>query len=170
MKYDSKADTLLHIKRVNTLLSQAASELLRRGSVHDDSKLQSPEKEHFDRETPLLKGLTYGTQEYKDSLERLKIALDHHYANNSHHPEHYTNGIDGMNLFDLLEMFFDWKAAGERHEDGCIYKSIEKNKERFKMSEQLRSIFYNTAIFLEYESNEDKKALEKFDKFIGINH
>lgn len=150
MNYDSTVDTLLHIKRVNQLLTEGAAELLQRGTVHDNSKLQSPEKEHFDRETPLLKGLTYGTDEYKESLGRLKIALNHHYANNSHHPEHYKNGIEGMNLFDVIEMFFDWKAAGERHEDGCIYRSIEMNKDRFQMSEQLQSIFKNTADFLNY--------------------
>lgn len=42
-------------------------------------------------------------------------------------------------------MFFDWKAAGERHKDGNILKSIEINKDRFGMSEQLVDIFKNTA-------------------------
>ena len=46
--YDSKADTLLHIKRVNELLGLAAMELIMRGQVHDNSKLLSPEKELFD--------------------------------------------------------------------------------------------------------------------------
>lgn len=50
-----------------------------------------------------------------------------------------------MCLFDLIEMFLDWKAAGERHSDGNIYKSIEHNRERFGISEQLEHIFINTA-------------------------
>jgi hypothetical protein len=41
-------------------------------------------------------------------------------------------------------MLFDWKAATERHADGDIRKSIEINKERFKISEQLCDIFRNT--------------------------
>lgn len=149
-KYDSKVDTLLHIKRVNQLLTEAASELIRRANVHDNSKLQSPEKELFDEYTPKLKDCTYGSDEYKGYLKELKVALDHHYANNSHHPEHYKNGVNGFDLFDLIEMFFDWKAATERHIDGNILKSIEINKGRFQLSDQLCDIFTNTAAKLGY--------------------
>lgn len=143
-EYDSKADTLEHIKKVNEYLIDASMRLLRRAQVHDESKLGLIEKPLFDEMTPLLKNLTYGSQEYKDSLLRLKPALDAHYASNTHHPEHYKNGIDGMSLFDVIEMFFDWKAAGERNKDGSLEKSIEINKDRFKMSEQLVNIFKNT--------------------------
>ena len=145
MNYDSKADTLLHIKRVAELMTQASSELIRRANIHDNSKLESPEKELFDEFTPKLKGCTYGSDEYKGYLNELKAALDHHYLNNSHHPEHYENGVNGFDLFDLIEMFFDWKAAGERHSDGNIYKSIEINAVRFKLSDQIVDIFKNTA-------------------------
>lgn len=142
--YDSTADTLLHIKRVNQLLTEAASELIRRANVHDNSKLESPEKELFDEFTPKLKGTTYGSEEYKEYLKELKVALDHHYKNNTHHPEHYENGVNGFDLFDLIEMFFDWKAATERHADGDIMKSININKERFGIDEQICDIFKNT--------------------------
>ena len=53
--------------------------------------------------------------------------------------------VNGFDLFDLMEMFMDWKAAGVRHADGNIYKSIEINKDRFKLSEQTVDIFTNTA-------------------------
>lgn len=148
--YDSKADTLLHIKRVSELMTCASIELIKRANVHDNSKLESPEKELFDEFTPKLKGCTYGSDEYKEYLKELKVALDHHYKNNSHHPEHYENGVNGFDLFDLIEMFFDWKAAGERHTDGNIYKSIEINKDRFGLSEQICQIFKNTAERLEW--------------------
>lgn len=151
MKYDSKADTLLHSKRVAQLLTEASSELIRRANVHDHSKLESPEKELFDEFTPKLKDCTYGSDEYKEFLNGLKVALDHHYANNSHHPEHYENGVNGFDLFDLIEMFFDWKAATERHADGNIMKSIEINKGRFALSEQLCDIMRNTALRLGYD-------------------
>ena len=142
--YDSTADTLLHIKRVNQLLTEAASELIRRANVHDNSKLESPEKELFDEFTPKLKETTYGSDKYKEYLKELKVALDHHYQNNTHHPEHYENGVNGFDLFDLIEMFFDWKAATERHADGDIMKSIDINKERFGIDEQICDIFKNT--------------------------
>lgn len=143
-KYDSTEDTTKHINRVDELLYACANELKYRGSVHDKSKLENPEKEAFDIETPKLKGLTYGSDEYKAALDRLGVALKHHYAHNSHHPEHYENGVDGMNLFDVIEMLMDWKAATERHADGDIHKSLVHNKDRFKMSPQLVSIFENT--------------------------
>lgn len=142
--YDSTADTLLHIKRVNQLLTEAASELIRRANIHDNSKLESPEKELFDEFTPKLKETTYGSDKYKEYLKELKVALDHHYQNNTHHPEHYENGVNGFDLFDLIEMFFDWKAATERHADGDIMKSIDINKERFGIDEQICDIFRNT--------------------------
>lgn len=144
MKHDSKADTLQHIKRVNELLMTAASELLIRASKHDNSKLKIPEKELFDEFTPKLKKCTYGSDEYKEFLNELKVALEHHYRENSHHPEHFERGINGFDLFDLIEMFFDWKAATERHNDGDIRKSIEINKKRFGISEQICDIFRNT--------------------------
>lgn len=150
IKYDSKPDTLLHIKRVSQLLTEASIELIRRANVHDNSKLNSPEKEFFDEYTPKLAGCTYGSEEYKQFLSELKIGLDHHYKNNSHHPEHYEKGVDGMDLFDLIEMFFDWKAASERHNDGNIYKSITVNQKRFLLSDQVALIFQNTAKNLGY--------------------
>lgn len=115
--------------------------------VHDASKLQEPEKSAFDRMTPKLKGLTYGSQEYKDALAELKPALDHHYANNSHHPEHWKlNGINGMDLMDLVEMLCDWKAATMRHADGDFGKSMEISEKRFEIGWQLMQILHNTAI------------------------
>jgi len=49
------------------------------------------------------------------------------------------------------EMFFDWKAATERHNDGNIFKSIKINQDRFKYSDQLADIFTNTAERLGYK-------------------
>ena len=147
-QYDSAKDTLLHIKRVNALLLQFLQELINRAVTHDESKLHEPEKMFFDKMTPRLKALTYGSEEYKQALAELKPALDHHYSHNSHHPEHYENGIDDFTLADLVEMFFDWKAASERHNDGDVLKSIEINKQRFGLSEQLCKIFENTARWL----------------------
>lgn len=147
--YDSTNDTNLHIGRVQDMITLCADLLELRAMVHDDSKLKSPEKEVFDEMTPKLKGSTYGSEEYKGFLASMKVALDHHYSKNSHHPEHFTNGINGMSLFDLLEMTCDWKAAGERHADGSIERSLTVNKERFNIGDQLYEILQNTARELE---------------------
>lgn len=156
-EYDSTKDTLEHIYRVSNLLGEAAMELIRRASYHDETKLGTHEKPYFDKETPKLATLVFGSKEYSDSIKAIKPALEHHYANNSHHPQYYGDkGISGMNLFDLIEMFFDWKASGERGKDGNIYKSIEINKMRkaMNMSEQVAEIFVNTAEYLGYERPE----------------
>ncbi len=148
MKFDSTAETLKHIRRVNTLLIEVAMELLNRAAIHDESKLHDPEKTLFDKYTPLLSEMKYGSPEYFECLEGLKPALDHHYAENSHHPEHYPIGINGMTLLDVLEMLLDWKAASERTKDGDIHKSLPFNRDRFKIDQQLFSILENTASFL----------------------
>lgn len=88
-RYDSRPDTLAHIGLVGTLLGRVVRDLETRACVHDASKLKSPELEAFDEFTPKLKGSTYGSDEYRAFLAAMKPALDHHYAANSHHPEHY---------------------------------------------------------------------------------
>jgi Family of unknown function (DUF5662) len=144
--HDSRPDNLAHIERVQKLIFQCISNLSHRGQVHDASKLVEPEKSAFDRlKTLSLSKMTYGSDEYRACLRAEKPAIEHHYANNSHHPEFHTNGIDGMSLFDLVEMLMDHKAATERMaEGGDIRKSLEINTDRFKISPQLKSILANT--------------------------
>lgn len=146
MTYDSRADTLLHSQRVGELMIALVKEMLDRSHCHDRSKTQSPEVEYFDEWTPKLKGLTYGSDEYRAALAAMRPALDHHYAVQRHHPEHGAHGVNDMTLVDLVEMLADWKAATERHSDGALGKSLLINQERFAMSEQLVRILENTAI------------------------
>ena len=148
-KYDSREDTEKHIKRVGEYLMKCIMELDHKAGMHDYDKIHDDkEKAMFDEYTPKLKHCTYGSEEYKSFLAGLKPALDIHYANNRHHPEHFKNGIRGMTLLDVLEMVCDWKASSERHADGDIYKSIEINQKRFGYSDDLKSILKNTADFL----------------------
>lgn len=150
-KYDSAQETQEHINTVAAFLLEIATRLALRSMEHDKSKLESPEKEMFDEATPKLKGLTYGSDEYKRALAEMGEALRHHYANNSHHPEHYENGINGMNLLDLVEMLCDWKAATLRHDDGNLMRSLDINRERFEISEQLTQILENTVHEMSWE-------------------
>ena len=89
MKYDSWLDTTDHIDNVRTLLREIEGNLYKRSRAHDQSKLQSPEKEMFDEFTPKLRALTYGSPEYRQALVDMGPALQHHYMENSHHPEHF---------------------------------------------------------------------------------
>lgn len=124
---------------------------MKRAERHDESKLHAPEKERFDYvgTHQHLGKCKYGSDEYKKSLEYLGPALQHHYEVNDHHPEHFENGVDGMNLMQLVELFCDWDAACHRNKDGNIYQSLEKNKERFTLAEDLYSILKTTADIFE---------------------
>lgn len=137
--------TAAHIRRVGELMVQMSADLMKRAVIHDASKWSPSEWESFARETPGLRGLTYGSSEYKAALGRLGPSLQAHYAGNRHHPEfHGADGVNGMNLLDLIEMLADWKAATERHADGCIARSITMNTQRFGLSPQLVRIMENT--------------------------
>ena len=147
---DSKPATYAHINVVQQFMELFIKELIHRSTIHDQSKLVSPEVEIFDEFTPKLAHSTYLSPEYKQFMQAMKPALDHHYSVNSHHPEHYSDGIKGMNLLDLIEMMADWKAAGQRHKNpNSLETSIEKNQARFGYSDELKSIFINTAKLLD---------------------
>lgn len=143
--YDSTADTLKHSLRVGELLGQPIAELVDRSTHHDLSKTRDPELAVFNEFTPKLKHSTYGSDEYKGFLVAMGEGLAHHYAANRHHPEHFTDGVGGMTLVDLVEMLADWKAASERHADGSLSKSLPIQRERFGISDQLAAILENTA-------------------------
>ena len=137
-------ETFKHIEVIRNLLNMMVSELLKRGEIHDQSKLGDIERKTFVEYTPKLKNSTYGSEEYNGFLKAMKPALDNHYAENRHHPDHFKNGINDMNLIDVLEMIIDWKAASLRHDDGDIAKSIDIGAKRFDISPQLVAILQNT--------------------------
>ena len=145
MAYDSRKDTEDHIDKVRNYLYLCEHQLDNKAKFHDQDKIENPiEKALFDEYTPKLSGCTYGSEEYKSFLEALKPALDIHYSNNRHHPEHFPKGIRGMDLLDLIEMICDWKASSERHADGNVLRSIEINQKRFGYSDELKEILVNT--------------------------
>lgn len=143
----SKAEiiTYKHIARVRELLSDFAIELIRRGNVHDASKFLPIELKPLQAMQELIDKegqAEFGSDEYKRRTDLLGPMIEHHRANNSHHPEFYENGIDGMDLFDIVEMFNDWKAASERGES--LTMNLEIACKKYKVSPQLESIFINT--------------------------
>ena len=142
-------ETWDHIRKVSRHIDRAMLALEDRALDHDMSKLKEPELDIFAEYGPKLEDTTYGSDEYKEFLKDMKPALDHHYKNNRHHPEFHENGIDDMNLIDIIEMLADWIASGKRHKDGDPMKSIEINKDRFKISPQLVSILKNTVKLLD---------------------
>ena len=143
-KYETMCETYKHKQVVNQFIGDMIKELIFRGVNHDNSKIGEFEVDIFTEYTPKLANSTFGSDEYKQFLKEMKPALDHHYSENKHHPEHFENGVLGMDLIDLLEMICDWKAATLRHNNGDIMKSVEINQERFGYSDELKQIFINT--------------------------
>jgi hypothetical protein len=145
MAYDSTKDTVDHIEKVMDNLDVVIINLEGRSARHDASKLEEPEKSMYDEYKPKIKQAEiefgYGSKEYEGVLNKMGEALQHYFAANSHHPEHYPNGIDGMSLLDLIEALADWKAASVQY---GTQLNLEANRKRFGMSDQLAEIFKNT--------------------------
>ena len=144
---DSVIKTNEHIRTVRHFLDDFIYELLKRGTMHDNSKIANPvERDGFAIYTKKLAGLTYGSDEYKNSLAEMQEFINFHYAENRHHPEHFELGINEMTLIDLVEMLCDWVAATKRHNDGNVLKSIDLNQSRFNYSDELKNILMNTVL------------------------
>lgn len=146
-------DTMRHISQVRNLLNRVVAELLSRGEGHDQSKLESPEVELLTEARLRDEPCEFGSPRHKEVLANLQPYLgpffDHHYAHNRHHPQHFADGVAGMNLIDLVEFFADMASACQRSPNGNIRKSIAHNAPRFNMNPQLVRIFENTADWLE---------------------
>lgn len=147
---DSTQDTRDHISKVQARIAEIQAALDERAALHDRSKLEEPEKSGYDQLVTRLADVQYGTDAYRAALAEGKPAIDHHYAVNSHHPEHWPNGVNDMSLLDVVEMLCDWKAASERTKQGSIASSLIHNKERFGLSDQLASILTNTVRELDW--------------------
>lgn len=174
--YDSRPDTYEHINLVRKYLRRVTMRLILRADKHDASKVLEPEVSVFNEFTPKLKDSTYGSDEYKDFLKGMGVGLQHHYAFNDHHPEHFVaddadfytshdpesrfkraplTGIHAMDLIQLTEMICDWLAATKRHDDGDIRRSIEQNQERFGYGDEIKQLLLNTVEVLDREASDD---------------
>ena len=141
-------ELLKHKQRISEYLNFALLELNKRNAEHDLSKLTEIEMNGFKTIFPKKKHTSYYSNEYKEALQSLQPSIEHHYKNNSHHPEHFSNGINGMNLLDLIEMICDWVSAMETDNEEEINKNLQVNKRRFEIDEQLFSVLKNTVSFI----------------------
>lgn len=147
--------TYQHISRVRQFLGEFAIEMIKRGDRHDESKFDPIEmgpleemQKTIDAEGPALPG----SDEYKRRTSMLGPMIQHHRQNNSHHPEfyefelggEYMHGVNGMDLFDLVEMFFDWRAANIDRDAGAPM-ALAFSCDRYKITGPLRHILFNTA-------------------------
>lgn len=141
---DSTTATLQHKREVAENLLKFSQDLQHRAIVHDNSKLEDPEKPHLDRVAYENRNGSpeYGSPEYDQQKQSLQPFLDHHYEHNSHHPEHYPGGVNQMNLSDVIEMVCDWMSAAKRGNQGVI--DLTTLSERYKIDPMLKNIIGNT--------------------------
>lgn len=132
-----------HKLNVSKRIQRFISLLQSRSINHDNSKLMEPEYSLWcamDQE-PRYK---YGTPEYEDKLRRFRKVFELHYKANRHHPEHHLNGVNDMNLIDLIEMLCDFIS----YKDNITYTEastmLDKQADRFGFSEEIRTLLMNT--------------------------
>lgn len=155
---------LKHRENVKSRLLFLADELYQRAYHHDDSKLQTPEIGwliEMDKEPRY----PYGSPEYFDKMRRWDKFFRHHYKSNRHHPDHFQDGISGMNLADLCEYIVDIISYFEELHVGEALDTVNKQADRFGLDEQLIQILKNTLMeyFTWFGGNapacDDKKTL-----------
>lgn len=151
-----------HRIRVKKRILDFIHELFYRMHSHDMSKLEEPEYslwKKMDQEPRY----PYGTPEYIDKIKRNKDVFELHYMHNTHHPEHYYNGVSDMDLVDLIEMLIDWISYKDEISIKDAVELIEMQSERYNMSEDLKSIMKNT-LFRHFSRM--KSLLKSVDHFI----
>ena len=146
MSYDARLDSLLHIKKVSTNINEIAIEVIKRSIKHDDSKFESPERETLDKIVPILKKGS-SSPNYSEAKKEVKELMDVHKSKNSHHPEYYSNGINGMNLLDVIEYLSDMKAESNNN----LEEILLKNSKKYSWNEQFLNIMKNTMEILKWK-------------------
>jgi hypothetical protein len=123
------------------------SELERRVTVHDLSKLKDDEFAGFSRINAAARIHKFGSPEYKEGMVRERAVIDLHFLRNSHHPERpkllgeqaererglpddatYWTARDGaeMTFLDVIEMVCDWWAARKGYGDARPWEESVK--------------------------------------------
>ena len=135
---------LKHKEEITQLMSKFAAEISYRSGIHDNSKFSPEEFDVYSSNVQDFNKYDFDSEEEKRLRERVYPAAKAHQKRNRHHPEHFKNGIDDMNLIDLLEMICDWKSASSRAPGDSLRKGLPILKEKYKISPQLYQILTNT--------------------------
>lgn len=107
---------------------QMGIDLLKRGSVHDNSKFNADE---FKRMAMILKSRDCFTNaDNQLSPEEIR-AIEAHWAKNRHHPEYFESSSD-MTELDMIEMVCDWFARSRQYGTDFIPFVKERQKNRFR--------------------------------------
>lgn len=143
-----------HKVLLRAILYNLANQLKERADKHDDSKYSKEEKDVFESIDEIKReDFDSYEQYYNCTKPLLQKALDHHYANNRHHPEHFEKGVNDMNLLDVLEMIVDWESSASCRGTKL---DVDYSFKRFKIEPQLQKIINNTLKILKEEDIDDE--------------
>lgn len=126
-------------------MNNIIQELMLRAEQHDQSKFNEDEFKIILATAAEIQKHPYGTPEHEAVRQKYAKECAIHFSKNRHHPEHFKDGVEGMDLVDFLEMLCDWKAASLRNPDGNIEKSIRIGSEKYSIPPMLAKILLNTA-------------------------
>lgn len=143
-----------HKVLLRAILYNLANQLKERADKHDDSKYSKEEKDVFESIDEIKREDFDSYEQYYNCTKPLiQKALDHHYANNRHHPEHFEKGVNDMNLLDVLEMIVDWESSASCRGTKL---DVDYSFKRFKIEPQLQKIINNTLKILKEEDIDDE--------------
>lgn len=137
-----------HLALVRNNILQIILWLSQRGICHDQSKFSDIEIDAYLTIKDRISAVPFGSAEYETIKQEIQYAVDHHYQHNRHHPEHFKNGINDMNIVDLIEMFCDWVAANKRNPQNDVHHSIDVCCDKYKIPDMLKQIFHNSTELL----------------------
>lgn len=122
--------------------------LLKRISVHDNSKLYTKELTALSQIPYNLSGFTNANSELTNKEKEL-IKL--HWQHNSHHPEHYKN-YNEMSELDIMEMVCDWHARSRQYKTDFIGFVKIRQKNRFMFPKAMFEKILEYCLIVENES------------------
>lgn len=166
--------TWQHIDLVMRLLASAQIELMKRAVTHDRTKLIAPEREMFAKMTSKLRGLTYGSSEYKECLkEMLEEALGHHYEHNRHHPEFFKSREENDEIYSYNK-FVVLLAANAKNADsddtlGRLNNYLGHKQAEYTSSVNNMNLFDLIEMFIDWTAACQRHADGDINKSIEIN-
>ena len=112
-----------HVQFVREGLEFVGDALRLRGIVHDASKMTDEEFAGFARINAAARINKFGSQEYREAMQRERPTIDLHFKRNSHHPE-----FCDQSFLDVIEMVCDWWGARKGYDDPRPWsESVELN-------------------------------------------
>lgn len=102
-------------------------ELLKRASVHDNSKFEDKELYLLSRLNDRLEAFTEPEYELN---ENQKESIKEHWRKNRHHPEFFEDSSEMTDL-DILEMVCDWAARSAQYGTNLIEFAETRQENRF---------------------------------------